>query len=194
MECAQCHDDPFGDTKQKDFFRLAAFTNGQQPMKQDLFRGIFQEMNALSRETTEHQAAWMFWRDVYGNSLAGGGTGRIALPHDYQYADGHPGDIEGARVPFGKTTALTGRRDRDDGRAKLAEWVFWLSSLSHDELPRTAFVTWDKLNHFAAFAVGGWLAASALRLPRPEAPAAGRIVLAVLLIAAFGALDEFVQL
>lgn len=123
MECAQCHDDPFGDTKQKDFFRLAAFTNGQQPMKQDLFRGIFEEMNALSRETTEHQAAWMFWRDVYGNSLAGGGTGRIALPHDYQYADGHPGDIEGARVPFGKTTALTGRRDRDDGRAKLAEWM-----------------------------------------------------------------------
>ena len=75
-----------------------------------------------------------------------------------------------------------------------AAGVFWLSSLSHDELPRTAFVTWDKLNHFAAFAVGGWLAASASRLPRPEAPAAGRIVLAVLLIAAFGALDEFVQL
>ena len=123
MECAQCHNDPFGDTKQKDFFRLAAFTNGQEPMRQDLFRGIFDEMNALSQETTEHQAAWMFWRDVYGNSLAKGGTGRIALPHDYEYKDARPGDIEGARVPFGETTSMTGRRDRDDGREKLAAWM-----------------------------------------------------------------------
>lgn len=72
--------------------------------------------------------------------------------------------------------------------------VLWLSSISHDDLPRTAFATWDKLNHFAAFAVGGWLTASALRLTRPEAPVVGWFVFAVLLIAAFGAFDEFVQL
>lgn len=123
MECAQCHNDPFGDTKQKDFFRLAAFTNGQDPVKQDLFRGIFQEMNARPQNSLEHQAAWMFWRDIYGNSLGGGGTGRIALPRDYSYKDARPGDILGARVPFGVSTTTTGQRDRDDGREKLAEWM-----------------------------------------------------------------------
>jgi VanZ family protein len=68
--------------------------------------------------------------------------------------------------------------------------VLWLSSLSPNELPRAAFLTWDKFNHFLAFAVGGWLTASALRLSRPAAPVAGRIVLAVILVAAFGAFDE----
>lgn len=123
MECAQCHNDPFGDTKQKDFFRLAAFANGLDTMKQNLFEPVFREMNALPQDSVGHQAAWMFWRDVYGNSLAGGGTGRIALPHDYKYKDGRPGEIEGARVPFGKVTSATGRRDRDDGRQMLAEWM-----------------------------------------------------------------------
>ena len=123
MECAQCHNDPFGETKQKDFFRLAAFTNGQEPARQDLFRGIFEEMNALPQDSVEHGAAWMFWRDVYGNSLAGGGTGRIALPHDYKYKDARPGEMVGARAPFGESTTATARRDRDDGREKLAEWM-----------------------------------------------------------------------
>lgn len=71
--------------------------------------------------------------------------------------------------------------------------VLWLSSLTLDELPRTAFLAGDKFNHFIAFAVGGWLTASALRLSRPQASVAGRIVLAVLLVAAFGALDEALQ-
>jgi hypothetical protein len=123
MECAQCHDDPFGDTKQKDFFRLAAFTNGQDPMKQNLFYPIFREMDAMPQDSVEYNAAWMFWRDVYGNSLGGGGTGRIALPADYKYKDARPGDIEGARAPFGKSTSMSGTHERDDGRQRLAKWM-----------------------------------------------------------------------
>lgn len=123
MECAQCHDDPFGDTKQKDFFRLAAFTNGQEPINQNLFYPIFREMDAMSQDSVEHNAAWMFWRDVYGNSLGGGGTGRIALPADYKYKDARPGDIEGARAPFGKRTSMAGTHERDDGRQRFAKWM-----------------------------------------------------------------------
>ena len=123
MECAQCHNDPFGDTKQKDFLRLAAFTQGLEPMKQNLFYAIFQEMNAMPQTSTEHRAAWMLWRDIYGSSLSGGGTGRIVLPLDYKYKDARPGDIEGARAPFGKATSLASTRDRDDGREKLAKWI-----------------------------------------------------------------------
>ena len=123
MECAQCHNDPFGDTKQKDFFRLAAFTNGLEPKNQNLFSGIYREMLEMPQTSMENRAALMFWRDIYGSSLAGGGTGRIALPMDYQYKDAKPGDVEGARAPFGKTTSFAGTRDRDDGRQKLAEWI-----------------------------------------------------------------------
>lgn len=71
--------------------------------------------------------------------------------------------------------------------------ILWLSSLSPPQLPDAAFLLSDKVNHFIAFAVGGWLAASALRVSRPQAAIAGRIILAVIIIAAFGALDETVQ-
>ena len=71
--------------------------------------------------------------------------------------------------------------------------ILWLSSLTPQELPAAAFIAWDKVNHVLAYAVGGWLAAGALRLSRPLAPVVGRIVLAVMVVAAFGVIDEMVQ-
>ena len=71
--------------------------------------------------------------------------------------------------------------------------ILWLSSLTPQELPDAAFIAWDKINHVLAYAVGGWLAAGALRLSRPLAPVAGRIVLAVVMVAAFGIVDESLQ-
>ena len=78
----------------------------------------------------------------------------------------------------------------------VAVWVgtiLWLSSLSLRDLPESAFLFSDKFNHFVAFLVGGWLTASALRLTFPSAPVANRLLLAVLLLAAFGAFDEALQ-
>ncbi|MEX1010297.1 MAG: VanZ family protein [Chthoniobacterales bacterium] len=72
--------------------------------------------------------------------------------------------------------------------------IVWLSSLTPDQLPSAAFLTWDKFNHFAAFAVGGWLAASALRTSRPDARAFSSITAAIVLVAAFGGFDELRQL
>lgn len=71
--------------------------------------------------------------------------------------------------------------------------ILWLSSLSPPDLPEAAFLFSDKFNHFMAFATGGWLAASALRLSHPSSPAAGRITVTVLAVAAFGAFDEMLQ-
>lgn len=71
--------------------------------------------------------------------------------------------------------------------------ILWLSSLTPRELPESAFLLWDKLNHVLAFAVGGWLAATAVRVSRPTMPVAGALVAAVVLIAVFGAVDETVQ-
>lgn len=71
--------------------------------------------------------------------------------------------------------------------------ILWLSSLTPRELPESAFLLWDKLNHVLAFAVGGWLAATALRVSRPTMPVAGALAAAIVLIAAFGAVDETVQ-
>lgn len=71
--------------------------------------------------------------------------------------------------------------------------VLWLSLLGPEELPEAASLFWDKINHFAAFTVGGWLAARALLVSRPRARHARVAVAAVIMIAAFGAFDEAVQ-
>lgn len=71
--------------------------------------------------------------------------------------------------------------------------VLWISLLSPQELPDVAFLIWDKLSHFIVYLLGGWLAASALRVSRPQAAVAGQVVLAAILVGAFGALDESVQ-
>lgn len=78
----------------------------------------------------------------------------------------------------------------------LACWagaVLWLSSLTPRELPEAAFMVSDKANHFTAFAVGGWLAAAALRLSRPLAARGRQILAAIVLVAVFGAVDESLQ-
>lgn len=80
--------------------------------------------------------------------------------------------------------------------ATLACWavaVLWLSSLTPRELPDAAFLFWDKLNHFITFAVGGWLAACALRASYPRARLPVVVLVAAALIAAFGVLDETLQ-
>ena len=71
--------------------------------------------------------------------------------------------------------------------------ILVLSSLSPQELPDAAFLFWDKANHFLAYALGGWLAASALRVSRPAARITGAAILAVIAVAAFGAQDELLQ-
>lgn len=72
--------------------------------------------------------------------------------------------------------------------------ILGVSSLTPDKLPEQAFLMWDKLSHGFAYAVGGALAATALRLSWPAVSAGRVVVAAVALIAAFGVLDETVQL
>ena len=74
-----------------------------------------------------------------------------------------------------------------------AATILWLSSLSPQQLPSAAFIASDKFNHFAAFAMGGWLAASALRVSWPGGTAT-KIIAAIVLLALFGGADEASQL
>jgi hypothetical protein len=124
MECAQCHDDPFGKTERIDFYNLAAFTNGQYQKNERYMSGLWGELqDDREKRGEEYRIAQLFWDKVYGMSLSGGGKGRIDLPSDYQYRDGSPGELVGARTPFGKTVRMSDRKDEGDGREQFADWI-----------------------------------------------------------------------
>ncbi|MDP3850884.1 MAG: DUF1549 domain-containing protein [Luteolibacter sp.] len=124
MECAQCHDDPFGSTERHDFYQLAAFTHGQEPLRRGLMQPLWKELGDGERANSEeYRIARILWDQIYGMSLGGGGAGRIPLPGDYQYRDAKPGEIVGARTPFGKSIRMSEKHDENDGRTNLAEWV-----------------------------------------------------------------------
>jgi hypothetical protein len=125
MECAQCHDDPFGETERMDFYHLAAFTNGQYESRKGLMSDLWSELQdeTTRRRGLEYQVGQLFWDRIYGMSLAGGGKGQIDLPSDYQYRDGKPGEVIGAKTPFGKSVRMSDRKTHDDGRKELADWI-----------------------------------------------------------------------
>lgn len=124
MECAQCHDDPFGETERRDFYELAAFTEGQGPKGREHMDKLWREVeDGDRRRTVDYSVARVIWDSVYNLSLGGTGAGKIRLPEDYQYRDGEPGQLIGGRTPFGKTVRMSEKRDGGDGRKALADWV-----------------------------------------------------------------------
>jgi len=124
MECAQCHDDPFGTTERHDFYELAAFTHGQTTIGQNYMRPLWTELrDSEQARGQDYRVAQVLWDKVYEMSLSGGGSGQIELPSDYQYRDADPGEMVGGHTPFGKLVRMSEKRPSDDGREKLADWI-----------------------------------------------------------------------
>ncbi|MGL4398275.1 MAG: DUF1553 domain-containing protein, partial [Luteolibacter sp.] len=124
MECAQCHDDPFGTTERHDFYQLAAFTHGQEMTNREMMKPLWDELTEdREKRGREYEIAQVLWDRIYGMSLTGGGDGSIPLPSDYQYRDGTPGAVVGARTPFGQAVRMSEKRVHTDGREQLADWV-----------------------------------------------------------------------
>lgn len=128
MECAQCHDDPFNDWERMDFFRLAAFTDGQGEINRDVYNSVWKKVRAENELRSPTYNLYDFiGNNIYYPTLAGSGKGRIKLPRDYQYNDGDPGEMIAARTPkdhsFAKSLKMSDRKDAEDGRKNFAEWV-----------------------------------------------------------------------
>lgn len=124
MECAQCHDDPFGEYERMDFYHLAAFVNGQGEVNSGPWDKVWREVrNAKTERDDFGELVRWIGDNVHYSSLGGGGKGRIKLPKDYQYRDGDPGEMIGGKTPFGQRERTSDRSDAGDSRATFAEWI-----------------------------------------------------------------------
>lgn len=124
MECAQCHDDPFGEYERMDFYHLAAFVNGQNEVNSGPWDKVWREVRAAKTERDDFGELVRWIGDnVHYSSLGGGGKGRIELPKDYQYRDGDPGEMVGGKTPFGKRERTSDRSDEGNSRETFATWI-----------------------------------------------------------------------
>ncbi|MCM8529659.1 MAG: DUF1549 and DUF1553 domain-containing protein [Lentisphaeraceae bacterium] len=105
VECAQCHDHPFDEWTQKQFFELAAFTS-EVDLKVDPPSKLEKKDYGVPRRELKKLSfdKWIVYREALRMKYAkvyGNGTGFIRLPHDYQYDDAKPHEVMQARVMFG---------------------------------------------------------------------------------------------
>ena len=99
LSCAQCHDHPFDKWTRKDFFQMAAFTEGTEVKTNE---GDISRAMKKASSNVPYSADQIARRvgETLGVQVTNASVGSIALPHDYQYKDAHPGDRVKAMTMF----------------------------------------------------------------------------------------------
>lgn len=142
--CAQCHDHPFDDWTQKQYYELAAFTGGTT-YRSDTAANLIRELTAYSmkkqglsstKETGKGKAKQVkrnrnkakqlardyssLFKDFRKNAIGSSPQQQLKLPDDYHYNDGKPGDVVQPHTLFGDSLNNTAPEDR---RKAFASWV-----------------------------------------------------------------------
>ncbi len=110
LECAQCHDHPFDQWTQKQFFEMVAFTGGLRYRNGDPRSPDTRELSAYGRELrNQNQQAYRNYRRLtaqLNNGIAGTGSGLARLPKDYSYENARPSSLVTAHTLFGDEPEL----------------------------------------------------------------------------------------
>ncbi len=133
ITCAQCHDHPFEEVYQMDFYKMAAFFGGMNLSG----GGGSDEAKTASAALRKYQGEWRqrnagkdpmprFDRGLSDilNSYRYNGTdkdtGTVRLPHDYKYDDADPLETVYPAAYFGKVVEL---EKFDNPRLAFADWM-----------------------------------------------------------------------
>ena len=125
MLCAQCHDHPYAEWTQQDFYRLAAFSYGMKDVRapqeiEDKIKEASKEMPKGKRRMLGRQVRTLF--APLKDALVEEVPRNLKLPDDYQYEDGEPGELVLAEVPFGPDSGL------EEGASKVHAYAKWMTS------------------------------------------------------------------
>ncbi len=134
LECAQCHDDPFQEWEQMDFYQFKAFVDGPTTYSgKARYNGINSKLVQLrlnNPEEFQNTPAGSAQGLLYAmNSVLrygineNKGRGRVKLPNNYAYRDADPGETVSARAAFGAKVRLSDKKDDFSSLDKFADWM-----------------------------------------------------------------------
>jgi Protein of unknown function (DUF1549)/Protein of unknown function (DUF1553) len=135
ITCAQCHDHPFEEVAQREFFQMAAFFgetetrargNDSMMMGGADYRSEVARMSKLlkdagklrERENEDNQLQQ--WLGTNRIVLGDDGSNDVKLPHDYHYDDASPNDPVQPSTYFGSKMNVS---EFESPRHAFAEWV-----------------------------------------------------------------------
>lgn len=109
--CAQCHDHPFDDFSQREYYELASFSGGFTYNSREANDAIRRAIDIVhpdrnEKNRKERRALNRDLRDVFRfenrNALWDNPKRNLKYPHDYQYRDAKPGEVVKPRFYEGR--------------------------------------------------------------------------------------------
>ncbi len=129
VSCAQCHDHPFDDWSQMEYYEMSAFfttvnTRSDKGMRKE-YQRLRKEAEATDKAKETKGALneiGQFWQQGgYRNKVDSDLKKVLSLPHDYKYKDGDPGEVVKAVTPVGDRVKET--RKRNKLQPSFAQWM-----------------------------------------------------------------------
>ncbi|CAN5778312.1 DUF1549 and DUF1553 domain-containing protein [soil metagenome] len=133
VSCAQCHDHPFADWTQRQFYEMAAFFGETDTYKGKGSKNAYGNMRKELTPEELKRAKKLFLANAL--AVTDGNTNEVKLPDDYKYKDGKPGDpispklvmwsAEDKKLPIYAMadTALKNGSGKEDLRETFAKWM-----------------------------------------------------------------------
>jgi hypothetical protein len=122
IACAQCHDDPFQDYGQKQYYELFAFFGSQENRinvkdYRDIQKRIDDEIKKITgKDRIDNNARQLISANLY--SISDNVKKEAKLPHDYQYDDAKPNEVVAPVSLDGKVKNI-----KDDKREAFTKWI-----------------------------------------------------------------------
>lgn len=130
IACAQCHDDPFQDYTQKQFYQMASFFNSLENRERrkdygDLIKKIDEQIKDITKkDRIDNNVRQLLSSNLF--NLKDDDSKQLKLPHDYKYSDSKPFDVV-------EPASLDGsvKNVKQDKRKTASEWIVNHPDFSH---------------------------------------------------------------